>query len=181
MKHGFTQRQSNDIVDFIKNAATDLSQLRQPKSVLEQCQKIFGPCHKWMSEKVSFTAGKTFGFDKEEWDVNIDYRPLRDVLYELIRESATKSNFNFRYVAQGYGKVLEAFHAQRFMLNEKKLLGENPKDRDFVGQIIEFIDESHLDNCGRLKACPVVITLANFNCDIFLVIMLKKMYFTCPS
>ena len=81
MKHGFTQRQSNDIVDFIKNAATDLSQLRQPRAVLEQCQKNFGPCHKWMSEKVPFTAWKTFGFDKDECDLNIDYRPLRDVLY----------------------------------------------------------------------------------------------------
>ena len=37
--------------------------------------------------------------------------------------------------------------------------------REFVGQIYVFIDESHVDVWGRLIACPVIITLANFDCD----------------
>ena len=63
-------------------------------------------------------------------------------------------------------KISQACHAKRFLRNERKLLGAKPRSREFVGQIIAFIDESHLDVCGRLKACPVIITLANFNSDV---------------
>ena len=165
-EHGFTDTQSNSIVSFIKNALSDLSRLRQPRAVMVQCEEMFGKCHQWMSEALTFNEGKKFGFEDDEWGTTIDYRPLRDVLTELIRESATKSNFNLRYTAPKDKIISQACNAERFLRNERKLLGPNPNKREFVGQIIAFIDESHVDICGRLKACPVIITLANFNCDV---------------
>ena len=39
-----------------------------------------------------------FEFEEDQWGVDIDYRPLSGVLSELLRESATKDNFNLRYV-----------------------------------------------------------------------------------
>ena len=165
-RHGFTARQSSDIIDFIKNAASDLNLLRHPKAVIAQCEQILGNCHEWKSKSLFFGKGETFGFEKDQWGVDIDYRPLSDVLSELLRESATKDNFNLRYIERADKIISQACHAKRFLRNERKLLGAKPGNREFVGQIIAFIDETYLDVCGRLKACPVIITLANFNSDV---------------
>ena len=42
-------------------------------------------------------------------------------------------------------EISQACIAERFLRNERKLLGPNPNKREFVGQIIAFIDESHVD------------------------------------
>ncbi len=96
-----------------------------------QCERMFGKCHEWMSEALTFTEGKKFGFEDDEWGTTLNYRPLRDVLTELIRESATKSNFNLRYSSPKEKVISQACNSERFLRNERKLLGPNQNKTDF--------------------------------------------------
>ena len=163
LDHGLTNRAARDLISFIKTSESDLSTLRHPRTVMRKISKSYGNRQKWETRTIEMTGGEALGKDDNVWILNIDFRPLRDVVKDLLLSHATRANFHLHYKKPGRNGISEAYHADRFKRNQNFLFRDTPQPTDVPVHLLVFVDESHVDTNGHLKAYPVMLSLANFD------------------
>ena len=162
IKCGFTRRESKDVIDFIKNADTDLSRLQHPRSTIMKAKKTFGEVE-WLKERIELTDGKTMGLSEDAWSFDVEFRSLGSAIREVLEAVGSRDTVKLRAENSTNG-ISEACHSDKFKRTQSFLFADI-QESDFPVQLVLFIDDSHCDVQGNLVACPVMMTLANFTLE----------------
>ena len=161
-KCDLSRRDSQDVINFIKSAHTNLTELQHPRSTLVKAKKTFGEVE-WRKTQISLNDGGTMGLSEDDWCIDIEYRPIGDAITEVLEAVGSRSTVKLRAESSIHG-ISEACQSAKFRRTQAFLFPDIT-DSDFPVQLILFIDDSHCDTQGNLVACPVMMTLANFTVE----------------